>query len=184
MSRRTLEIARALAAPILVLGVAAAALAAVDAVPGCLAGEPRGVRRLRSIDEAERRLRARLVLPAYFPDTLRWPPVTIRIATGSPSSVALAFAPRSGEGEVLLVAQTIGGVGTISPALLDPGSVLDSSRVAIRGVEGNLARVIAEGQVWNEVRWDEAGRTVALRGKTSVDDLVRMARSAHREGPP
>jgi hypothetical protein len=175
--------ARALLVLLLVMGTTAAALSGLDAVPGWIHGQPRGLRRVASVEEAERRLKARLFLPAYFPDTLRWPPAAVRLFADSPASVGLAFEGRNG-GVLLQFAQTVGGEGPISPLVLPPVTVLQSSVLAMPEGEGTLARIVGEdGAIWHEVSWTRGGHRLALRGKRSVEELVRMARSVRREGP-
>ncbi len=175
------EMARALATLALVLGGTAGVLGTLDAVPGWIQGEPRGVRRVGSIEEAERALRARLVIPAFFPDTLRWPPTTVRIARDGAPAVALGFEARAG-GLALVLAQTVGGAGPISPRLLPETTVLRSDPLRVGTSPGVLRRVVgADGAVWTEVAWAMGDRRLALRGKGGVEDLVRMARSAHPE---
>ena len=177
------ELLRALATLAVVMGGAAVALAALDAAPGWLQGEPRGVRRLKTVDEAERRLKTRLYLPAFFPDHYRWPPSTVRLVLGDPASVALGFEASEG-GLALQLGQTVGGEGPISPLVLPPAEALQRSAVRFGDVEGTLARVVGEdGAVWHEVAWRQGGRTLVLRGKAGVEELLRMARSAHKEGP-
>lgn len=183
LGAKGMELLRALVALGLVMGGAAGALAALDAAPGWLSGEPRGVRRLQSVDEAERRLKARLYLPAYFPDRYRWPPSSVRLLLGEPASVALGFEARQG-GLALELGQTVSGEGTISPLVLRPAEVLQRSAVRLGGGEGTLARVVGEdGAVWDEVAWTQGGRTLVLRGKAGVEELLRMAHSVHKEGP-
>ncbi|HYQ80841.1 MAG TPA: hypothetical protein VEP68_05030 [Anaeromyxobacteraceae bacterium] len=177
------ELLRALATLALVMGGATAGLAALDAAPAWLQGEPRGVRRLASVDEAERRLKARLYLPAFFPDRYRWPPSTVRLILGDPSSVALGFEAREG-GLALQLAQTVGGEGPVSPLVLPPAEALQRSAVRLGSEEATLARVLGEdGKIWHEVAWRQGGRTLVLRGRGGVEELLRMARSAHKEGP-
>ncbi len=183
LGAKGMELLRALVTLGLVMGGATASLAALDAAPGWLSGEPRGVRRLQGVDDAERRLKARLYLPAYFPDRYRWPPSSVRLLLGEPASVALGFEARQG-GLALELGQTVGGEGTISPLVLAPAEVLQRSAVRLGGGEGTLARIVGEdGAVWDEVAWSQGGRTLVLRGKAGVEELLRMAHSVHKEGP-
>ena len=183
MARSGIEIAKALVTLGLVLGATVVTLSGLDHLPAWMQGQPRGVRRLASIEEAERRLKARLFLPAYFPDTLRWPPSAVRYVGGDPSSVALLFDGSSG-GLELVFAQTAGGSGPISPRVFPEASVLQRFPLAVGEGEGWLERVVGDdGAVWNEVTWLQRGERLALRGKGSVEQLIRMARSTRREGP-
>jgi len=174
------ELLRLLGALALVTAVAAGALRSLDAIPGLLTGEPRDVAHAPTVRDAEQALRARLVLPAYFPARFSWPPRRVRFVRGSPGSVALWLEGREG-GADLLLAETV-GPGTIADRLLPAATVLGRSAVAVGAVSGTLSRVVEEGEVKWEVRWERGGRTLLLRSRTGVDDLLRMARSA-REAP-
>ena len=164
-----------------VLAATAAVLLFVDAWPAWLAGQARDVRRARTVDEAERRLRTRLVLPSYFPDTLAWPPVAVRFTLGPPGAAALQVAGRDGRPRALL-AETV-APGEIPERLVPPAAPLGSAPLDVNGRPGRLARVVGEdGEVWNELAWEQDGRSLLLRSRGSIDELLRMARSA-REVP-
>jgi len=179
--RRPGELWRILAGLAVVLGSTAAALAMLDALPTWILGEPRDVRRVPSLQEAERRLRTRLVLPALFPDTIAWPARTIRVMSGPRAGAALEFDGRDGRPR-LVVAQAA-GPGEVPERLVPPGNPLDAVPVALGGASGTLRRVVGpDGEVWQEVRWYVGGREVILRLRGSVDQAVRMAKSA-REAP-
>lgn len=176
------ELLRSVLTLLFVMGGTAGLLAALDSVPGCIQGVPRGVRRVRTIEEAEQRLRGRLALPAYFPDRLRWPPSAVRVIQDASPAAALAFEGRAG-GVDLWLAQTVGGDGPIAPSLLPEVTVLGRGTLTVAGDEATLSRIVGEdGTVWHEIAWRQFGRRLVLRGKGSLDELVRMARSAHREG--
>jgi hypothetical protein len=168
-----------------VLVVAAIMLATLDGVPAWINGESRDVRPARSLEEAEQRVRARLVLPAYFPDTLAWPPERIRVLPGKPPAVSLTLTGRDGAEARLVLAQTI-GPGELSDRLLPVAGALDESPVALpraEGGQGRLRRVVGpDGAIWRELSWTQAGRSLVARSKGSLEELLRMARSA-REQP-
>jgi hypothetical protein len=144
-------------------------------------GESRDVRLVGDLQEAERRVRARLVLPGYFPDTLAWPPVSIRVLAGRPAAVALTFTDRGEHEARVVLAQTI-GPGPIPERLLAPAGALDEAPVAIAradGERGALRRIVGPGgETWRELTWTQEGRTVILRSKGGLEELLRMARSA------
>jgi hypothetical protein len=153
-------------------------LSGLDALPGWLRGEPRGVRRVASIDEAERLLRARLMLPSFFPDTYRWPPSSVRITREDGGAVALAFAGRDGT-PALLLAETVSGTGGLAAPLLPESAVIQKQSTPL-GEGATLSRIVSDdGTLWNELDWTAAGRRFVLRGKGSLDVLMRMARSIH-----
>jgi hypothetical protein len=156
-------------------------LATLDAVPAWINGESRDVRPVRSLEEAEQRVRARLILPAYFPDSLSWPPERIRVLPGKPPAVALTLSGRDGGSPQLVLAQTVGR-GEVSDRLLPVAGALDDSRVALaraEGAQGRLRRVVGpDGEIWRELAWIQDGRSLVVRSKGSLEELLRMARSA------
>lgn len=172
------ELTRILTTLGLVMGATAGILRGLDSLPGYLLGEPRGVKRYRTLEEVERKLGERLLLPSYFPDTLRWPPAAIRLVSGPPPSVTLAFVGREGDEERLILSQAFGRAGPLSPQLLPPGLVLQTTTVSVGGTEGELTRIRGEdGVIWHEVGWQREGRQVALRFRGPVEELLKMARS-------
>ena len=171
---------RALGGLALVMAVVSALLWALDGVPTWIAGEPRGVRKARTVQDAERFLRARLVIPSYFPATFAWPPGRIRFLTGAPAAVALWVDGRQG-GPGLFIAETV-APGPIPPRLIPEVQVLGRSPVAVGASPGTLSRVVEEGVVVWEIAWQQGGRSLLLRSRVGADELVRMARSA-REAP-
>lgn len=180
--RGGLDLLRAVGLLVLVLAAAAATLAALDGVPAWVNGESRDVRLAKSLEDAERRVRARLVLPAYFPDTLQWPPQRIRVLPGQVPAVSLVFTLRAGGEPRLVITQTI-GAGEIPERLLPVAGALDESRVAVGKTPGTLRRVVGpDGEIWRELTWIHGGRTIVARSKGTLEELIRMARSA-REQP-
>jgi hypothetical protein len=176
------EGARALWTLILVLGGAAAALATLDAMPTWLHGQPRGVRKAATIEEAERRIQGRVLLPAYFPDTLRWPPSTVRFTRDDGGAVALSFDARDGTPALLLVETVAGAAPSIPDGLKGRLAVIQQQSAPL-GDGAILSRVVAEdGTLWSQFEWGRDGRHFLLRGRGSLEDLIRMARSIHGEG--
>lgn len=174
------EAARMAGGLALVMAGTCVLLWALDGVPTWIAGEPRGVRKAATVRDAERLLRARLVLPSYFPATFAWPPSRIRLLAGTPGAVALWVQGRAG-GPDLFLAETV-APGAIPARLLPEAQALDRSPVAVGASKGTLARVVQDGVVAWEVAWELGGRSMLLRSRGSADELIRMARSA-REAP-
>jgi hypothetical protein len=177
---RPLDLWRTVAGLAAVLGAAAALLAALDAVPSWIAGEARDVRRVPTVAEAERRLRTRLLLPGYFPDTIAWPPALIRVSAGDPGGASLTFEDRAG-GTHMVLAETA-RPGRVPERLLPRVTVLNevatwagSERLALRRIVG------PDGHVWREIAWLQKGRQVVLRSRGSVEEMLRMARTTRDE---
>ncbi len=163
-----------------VLGAAALTLTALDAVPSWVAGEPRDVRLVPSVEEAERRLHGRLLLPGYFPDTIEWPPVAVRVRGGPAPGAALSFDGRRG-GAYRMLAQAM-RPGAVPERLLPAVNVLDRAPLWLQGEQVWLRRFVGpDGQVWRELRWHAKGRELALRSRGTVEEMVRMAKTVREE---
>jgi hypothetical protein len=170
------ELARMLATLLWVVGGAVALLAGLGALPGLLTGES-GARSAATLQEAELRLGARVLLPAFQPARLGWPPSEIRTAGGRRGSVLVGFEPR--EGEPVQVVQATEAGRPIDAPLLEGRNVLASRRTTVGERPAQLATVSIEGVVWQELALDVGGRAVLLRTRGDVDELYRIAHSFH-----
>ena len=167
----------------LVLALVVAGLRLLDLVPQRLA-EPKGGRSYQDLALVERRLGERLALPAYFPQTLRWPAARIRVAGARPALVVLAFEGASGGAERLWLAQSVGGVEEPTADLWPEGVLLDSEGVSLQQTSGTLERLLApDGRIWQQLRWERWGRLLLLRSTGSPEELLALARSVRKEGP-
>jgi hypothetical protein len=175
------ELTRMIASFAWVLAATAAALAVLGAAPRWLSGESGAVRAAATLEDAERRLGARVLVPGYFPDRLAWPPAEIHVAGGRRGSVRLAFAARDG-GPGVEVLQATADDAAIAPDLLRDRTVLRSARTTVAAVPATLSDVIVDGRPARELAWAIHGRAMILRSAGDLEELFRMARSAHREG--
>ncbi len=179
---RARELSRVLLAWLAVVAGTLLVLAAFDAAPAVLGGEPRGVRAYSSIPEAERAVRSTLVLPAYFPAALAWPPASIRAYAGPPASVAVTFAPVPGRSEHLGVIQVV-GPDSVVPAALQPasGALLQQAEVTVDGRPGRLRRIALDGGgIMHELSWTSGSSRVTYEWNGRIEDLLLMADSAER----
>jgi hypothetical protein len=165
-----------------VLGTTALLLAGLDKVPYLLRGVPVGVVHVADVAEAQRRMGARLLVPAYFPDTLAWPPARIDMVLGPPATVALRITnrvgDREGREEQLRIAETASGLGPLPRDLWPEAKVLHVTRVTVGDEETELLRVLTDdGVFWHELSFTLAGRRISLRSRGGVEELLRMARS-------
>ena len=176
-----LEVVRMLATLLWVSGATVVAIAVLGAMPGWITGDKGVVREAASIQDAERRLGARVLVPGYFPERLLWPPRSIRVAGGRRGSVRLDFAAHAGP-EIQLLQATREGE-PIAPELLGQRTVLRTSRTAVGKLPATLSDVLVDGALHRELAWELNGWAIVLR--TSGDDLeelFRMARTSHRQG--
>jgi hypothetical protein len=176
------ELLRLLAALGWVVAASAAILAGLGAVPGWIAGEPREVRTVASLEIAEKNLGAGLALPSYFPAHLGWPPARIRVAGGKGGALELTFRERNVDQLQLLQATTPGA--PLPPVFEPPGSELASSPTTVAGRPARLVRRTIGGEVWHQLAWERDGCRMQLRTRGDVEELFRIARSAHRRGTP
>jgi len=178
------ELLRLLAALGWVVAASAVTLAGLGALPGWISGEPREVRTVASLEAAERNLGAGLAIPSYFPAHLGWPPARIRVAGGKGGAVELTFRERSSGGDQLQLLQATTPGAPFPPDLEPPGTELSSSPTTVAGRPALLARRTIDGEVWHQLAWERDGCRMVLRTRGDVEELFRIARSAHRRGTP
>lgn len=172
------EVGSILARYLLVMGGAAAALAAADRLPALLSGATHGARVYRTLEAAESVLGARLLIPSYYPDTLSWPPSRIEVAPGPPPVTAIHVTRRDRDREVLVVCQSTGVPADPPGWLLPPLEVLQEVEVEVGTRKGRLVRRLTPGGlVVHDLSWTQGERRFTLRYEGAVEDLLRMAHS-------
>lgn len=160
-------------------------LRVTDHVPGWLKGEPRAVRSYDSVDALERDLRTRLLLPAFFPETLEWPPARVLLSAGDGQPTRIEFRDtRSGRVRVV-ICQTIRHDAAIPPRLLPPGEVSEQRRVDLSGRPAVLTVAHRGDQRWMDLSLVVQDRRVVVRAypETDESELIRLARSIYRGRP-
>lgn len=166
------------------LVVTAGVLRTLDAVPGWIRDEPRGVRPYASVRDLEADIRTRLLLPAYFPDTFEWPPARVWLAPGDGHPSALVVRDARSGVERLVMCQNADGDAPIPRRLLAPGRVLQQVDVNVNDARGVLTRqALPDGTQWSDLSWVEAGRRLTFRIYGDDNELVKMARSVTRVRP-
>ncbi|MDP1827841.1 MAG: hypothetical protein Q8L48_31495 [Archangium sp.] len=168
------------AALLLVAGVT---LRAFDWLPRSAAQERR-VKDMPSIEAVEQAAGRRLALPAWFPRSLTWPPSRVQVAGAGPDLVALEFGPGDGGVPLLVLAESVRDPLPFPPAFFPPGLALGTQALAWRGGEARLSRFRGEdGAAWVELAWEQDGQAFAFRSRGSLEQLLDLAASVHREGP-
>jgi hypothetical protein len=171
---------RLLAAWLTVVGIAAVVLKGLDHVPTVLAGTPRAARVYRSIEDAERAAGARVWMPGYYPDDLRWPPRRVEVAHTRPPAVAVRVAGADGDADRLAIVQTLGGQAAPPPALLPAGRPMQATPVTLGTHEATLTRVLLGTRELHDIAWSQGGRRITLRFAGPVDRLLLIAGSLER----
>jgi hypothetical protein len=106
------------------------------------------------------------------------------VAGGRGGAVELSFRDRAGGGDRLQLVQATTPGAPLPAAFDGPGTELGSAVTTVAGDAAVLARRSLDGEVWQELTWRHDGRLMVLRTRGDVDELFRMARSAHRRGAP
>ncbi|MCX6544804.1 MAG: hypothetical protein NTV05_10380 [Acidobacteria bacterium] len=171
--RATLELAALLAA-------AAFGLRVLDQLPGMAAGVDRGVRRVDSVVALERQLSHKLPIPAYFPDTLMWPPHDLLIFEGT--SASMSFRHRQRGDTWLIVGLAVDARG-IAPEILPPASSLQTENTVVRGVPARVDRLRdRDGVMWYQLTWQASGVALLARYRGTLDEIMLIANSMDERG--
>jgi hypothetical protein len=161
---------------LLAILAAAAALRVADAVPRALLDVPRGVVRLPDLASLERESGRRMPMPAYFPDSLEWPPAEVRLHSGG--SAAIWCRQRPAGGLALVLATAPPGTRSIAASVLPPAVELQRERASLGAGPASVSRVRDQnGALWQQVEWETPRQIILLRYRGTLDELLKLARS-------
>lgn len=133
------------------------------------------VERFQSPRELEAKLGTKLLLPAYFPDYLAWPPSRIELYHWPGLEVRMFIISREDQQTRLMIYQLLSDEVAL-PA--DPGLVLAEKNIDIRGRRAQLAWIRDRaGQRWCRLGWQAAQGRMVLLAKLPPGELVRIAQS-------
>ncbi len=159
-------------------------LRGLDALPSLVTGEPRGVTRFRTPEEAARRLGVSLLVPRRPPGEAAWPPARVRAVGGRAATVEIRADGRDGRPARFLVYQPVRAGGELSPVLVPPAEPFHEVPATVAGRPARLRSVrVAGGGEYNEVLVETAGRRVLLRLDGPADELIASAESLSEAGP-
>lgn len=172
------EAVRIAAAALSVSAALAAGLRAADALPSLLTGEPRGVTRFASAEEASRRLGVALLVPGYVPPQLARPPAAVRAVAGSRATVEIRLDGLDGRRGRLRLFQAIPPATELSRALVEPGETFHEASADVHGLGASLRTVrLSEERELLELSVPGTPRPVLLRFSGPGDELLRIAES-------
>lgn len=175
-------LARTLGAWLIVVAAAAFVLRVADALPRMALGLPRGVVRALDVAALERESGRRMPVPAYFPDTIEWPPAEARMHLGG--SAAVWCRQRPGRGMALIVATAPPGAGGIAAAVLPDSVELQREEASLGGRHAAVSRVRdTGGAVWQQVQWRADAQIILIRYRGTLDELLKIAGSVHERQP-
>ena len=168
--------ARTLGTWLLVILSAAFVLRVADAVPRVALGVPRGVVRASDLARLERASGRRMPIPAYFPDSLEWPPADARMHSGG--SAAIWCRQRPAGGIALVVATAPPGPQGIAADVLPASVELQREDGALGGRLASVSRVRdVDGAVWQQVQWRTPDEIILVRYRGTLDELLKIAGS-------
>lgn len=169
-------LARMVGVWLLAILAAAAALRVADAVPRVLLDVPRGVVRPPDLASLERASGRRMPMPAYFPDSLGWPPAEVRLHSGGSAAIWCRQRPAGGLGLVLATAPP--GARAIAAAVLPPAVELQRELASLGARPASVSRVRdQDGAVWQQVEWETPRQIILLRYRGTLDELLKIAGS-------
>lgn len=178
-SRVVRRVVRAIGGFVAVLAAIVTVLAGLDRLPGLLADLPRGATRVAELADLERKLGRPVPLPVVYPDDLAWPPADLHLYPG-PAALVIVNARASGT-PALFIATAAPGVPALSPRLLPPVTVLQTSESTFGARRATVARLQdAGGAIWHEVSWPDRGTLTVVRYRGDVLRLGRMVETMVR----
>lgn len=172
------ETPKLLLAPV-VVGVLAIVLHLLGLVPAYIQGN-NGIIEYSGIEAAESGLGFKIIIPAYFPSYLAWPPARIEGRLEPERSVELLFLSSSQQTRALVIRETVTENGPLPLPLPWIDTVQETMSVAIGESEGKLlVGLDANGQVVNGVAWRDGNMTLVMVTTRPVPELLTLARSMH-----
>ena len=173
---------RTVGAWLVVILSAAFVLRVADAVPRVALGVPRGVERAPDLATLERATGRRMPVPAYFPDSLEWPPAERRMHTSG--SAAIWCRQRPAGLFALIVATARAGPQGIAAAVLPASVELQREDGLLGGQRASVSRVRdAAGAVWQQVQWQTPDGIILVRYRGTLDELLKIAGSVRERQP-
>lgn len=169
-------LARMVGVWVLAIVAAAAALRVADAVPRVLLDVPLGVVRPTDLASLERESGRRMPMPAYFPDSLEWPPGEVRLHSGG--SAAIWCRQRPAGGLALVLATAPPGTRSIAASVLPPAVELQRERASLGAGPASVSRLRdQDGALWQQVEWETPRQIILLRYRGTLDELLKIAGS-------
>jgi len=164
---------------LLVTMLAGIGLKLLGAVPSYIRGGP-PVESYATLEEAELALRMDILLPAYFPDYIRWPPAAITAQKEPGVMVSLLFLTRDGSRKAMWVHEIMPPSLDLEASIPEPKQVWRRTTVTMNGEEGwLLLGRDEEGYPSNQLRWPARGGFFIVTTIYPEEELVRIAQSMH-----
>jgi len=139
--------------------------------PGLMAEYP-------SIDAVEATLAVRKVyVPAYFPETINWPPATILAQSKPYLAVVMKFA-RAGDGATVLVISQAASQNFQPDVPIRFHAITETVPLVLKGRSARLEAGTCEDRTaCSRIEWDEGDVHIMLTMKSPSVELIRIAAS-------
>jgi hypothetical protein len=172
------EVPGLMAAPLMV-GIMALVLYVLGSIPSAIQS-PTGIREYRTIEEAESGIGIDIVLPAYFPNYLSWPPALIEGQIDPFSMAQVWFFSSDRSAETLMIYQIVSDSEDLPVALPWSDTVIEEIPVSINSSEGFLITGRGpDNRILNGVYWVKDGVHFVVVTTHSAQELLRIANSMH-----
>lgn len=138
------------------------------------------IQKYQNIEEAEARLGIDIMLPAYYPDYLAFPPARIEVEQEPVLLISLFISSREEGKGILIIREIISHSLSLPPGAPRLKEVWEETEV---GIDGNLGTLIlgkgSDGNFYNEVVWRAEDRHFILTTTLPPAELLKIAQSLH-----
>lgn len=172
MKKQVLHVLSFIATMAVVVGV----LAILNWAPGAF--EPGLMKRYPTVDAAASSLGIRKIyVPAYFPESLGWPPAEILAQSTPYQAIVMTFA-HAGSGETLLVISQAKSRRFKPDIAIRFRTVSETVPLDLRGRQARLEAGLCEDQsACSRIEWDEGDGRIMLVMKAPSVELIKIAES-------
>lgn len=180
MSRFMKEFRQVIAAPVLVVGMAALILHVLGLLPAYMPGSAPAVKEYDSIEEAASELGFDIVVPVYFPSYLSWPPAKIQGQLHPFPMVEMSFLTSDRHSLILLITQIISDSPDLPIELPWIETIYQEMPITINDSRGELiVGRKADGDVVNGAHWKVNSQHFLIVTTQPVQELLALARSIY-----
>lgn len=143
-----------------------------------LAVEEGLLRRYSSIDEVKSKLKIKTIYtPAFYPQSLRWPPSQIAAQTKPFTAVVMEFAQKENN-DVFLIISQIAAHHSLPDEKIKILRIKETVRYPLKGRDALLVvGVCRDGEPCCRIAWDEEEYRISLVMRSTPINLLKIAES-------
>lgn len=171
------ELSKIFISLMLIMGLVTGTLVILNAVPP-LIHKDQAIQTFDTIEEAEYKLGVRLLLPAYFPDYISWPPTKTQVQQRPYRMVSLSFQGRRNQDLMMTIHQVFSEQTLTLPELFPVTSFGRGIPIKLNTQKATFATFVkGDGQRWNCVWWRGSDRQVIITARFPEIELLKIAKS-------